>query len=263
MKYEHIRFGEKIYQSPFTETSSVFEADIDTENVILKRRLSNMEREKDVLETLNNSHFPRLIGYLEQDSVHYLAIEKKPGIPLNQYIDMDKDWNSRKLMINESIGIVRRLAVALIALRDCTYYYRDFNLSHILLSDSGVSLVDHEADVKIDDDGSAVVDLETGTWETMAPEEFVVGSKMHESTTTYTLAVILHQLTHGRNLYRLESTDNMTVDERRVLARALHLEPLRPEDFEHSRSFFMQALNPNPIERMQRIEEFIANIEKL
>ncbi len=255
--------GEKLYQSPYCDTSSVFDAHLNSENVIIKRRSTSMQREKEVLESLNSNYFPRLKGSVEHDAIHYLALEKRPGIPLGKYIDLDENWLSRKLTIDESVGIIQHLALGLIALRDCGYYYRDFNLNHILITDENVSLVDHEADVKIGIDRTALVDVETGTWETMAPEEFDIGSKMLESATTYSLAVILYQLTHGSNLYRLKPMEDRTNDEKRELSRILHLKPPLPENFEHLRPFFTHALNPNPKDRVQNIEEFIANLEKL
>lgn len=263
MNYEHIRFGEQIYQSPFTETSNVFDAKIGDEAVVVKRRSTAMGREVEVLRSLDHSHFPHVKTYFEHESSFYLAIDKMPGTALSKLIDLKENWSSDVLDIPESIGIVRRLALGLVALRNAGYYYRDFNLGHILLDDAQISLVDHEADVKIADDKSAIVDLETGTWETMAPEEFTVGSKMYESTTTYTLAVILYQLTHGQNPFHLEHIENKTMDEMRELSRRLHLEVPQPEKFTHLKRFFARALQPNPEDRFQDLEDFIMNIEQL
>ncbi|HSH18104.1 MAG TPA: hypothetical protein VK978_01850 [Candidatus Saccharimonadales bacterium] len=39
--------------------------------------------------------------------------------------------------------------------------------------------------------GTGVVDTATGTWETMAPEEFSPGNAMSEAANTYTLGVLL------------------------------------------------------------------------
>lgn len=222
MDHIKLQLGEKLYQSPFKQLSSVYAATSEHEDLVVKRRAEPMDRERHILQSLNHPLFPRVSSYFQQDDMYHLVLEKKPGMPLSQMIDLTLDWTSEKISIPEGIKIVRELTLGLIALRNSGYYYRDFNLNHVLVDNEVTAIVDHEADVRIEVDGNAIVDTYTGTWETMAPEEFVVGSRMNQASTVYSLAVILHQLTHGTNLFRLPHIEDKTIDEMREMSQKRH-----------------------------------------
>lgn len=261
MDYPRVHLGEKLYQSPFQETSSVFNAEVGHEDVVVKRRTGSMERELHILQSLDHPLFPRVEAYFQQDDMYNLVLEKKPGTPLDRLINLNRDWQSDALGVPEGINIIRELALGLIALRNFGYYYRDFNLGHILVGDQVTALVDHEADVHIEIGGSAGIDSHIGTWETMAPEEFTVGGKMTEASTTYSLAVILHQLTHGHSLFHLPHIEGKTVDEMRELSREYHNITLDPENFTHHQHAFEQALQADPSRRYQTLESFLSDID--
>lgn len=260
MDYSRLHLGEKLYQSPFRETSNVFDAQVDDESVIVKRRTGIMERELHILESLDHPLFPRVKAYFQQDDTYNLVLEKKRGVPLNQWIHLDGNWQSDILSVQEGVRMIRELALGLIALRNSDYYYRDFNLGHILVDDSVTALVDHEADVRIEADGSARVDSYIGTWETMAPEEFIPGDKMVEASTTYSLAVILHQLTHGRSLFHIPYIEGKTADEMREMSRESHSRTPSPDNFTHHPHLFARALQADSSRRYQTLEEFLSDI---
>lgn len=260
MDRPRLHLGENLYQSPFKQTSGVFEAEVDHENVVVKRRAEPMEREFHILQSLDHPLFPHVKAYFQQDDTYNLVLEKKPGTPLNQMINLDRNWRSEILRVPESINIVRELALGLVALRNFGYYYRDFNLGHIHVGDRVTALVDHEADVQIEADGSGIIDSHTGTWETMAPEEFMVGDRMTEAATTYSLAVILHQLTHGCNLFHLSHIEGKTVDEMREMSKEYHTKTPGAENFTHHQYLFKRALQAEPSRRYQTLEEFLSDI---
>jgi serine/threonine protein kinase len=260
MDRSRIQLGEKLYQSPFKESSSVYIATIDHEDFVVKRRTESMEHERRILQSLDYPFFPQVKSYFQQDDIYNLVLEKKPGIPLSQMINLTTDWKSEKISIPEGIKIIRELALGLIALRNSGYYYRDFNLAHILIDDRAIVIVDHEADVNIDANGGAIVDSYTGTWETMAPEEFIVGGKMTQATTTYSLAIILHQLTHGSSLFRLPHVEGATVDAMREMSKESHYTTPDVENFTHHQHLFMKALQADPLRRHQTLEEFLSDI---
>lgn len=262
MDHQSLHLGEKLYQSPFNQMSGVFKAEMDDESVIVKRRSRPMERELYILRSLNYTLFPEVKAYFQQDDTYNLVLEKKAGVPLNQWIHLNKDWRSSIRDVSESTNIIRELALGLVALRDFGYYYRDLSLGHVLIDNGRVTaLVDHEADVRVGTDGSATVDTHIGTWETMAPEEFTIGDKMTEASTTYSLAVILYQLTHGRSLFHLPHIEGKTVEEMRMLSRESHFSAPDPENITHHQYLFKKALQVDPSQRYQTLEEFLSDID--
>lgn len=185
--------------------------------VIVKTGGDELVREADTLRQIDDTRIPAVIGFESSTESSRLILTKLPGTPLDQYIDLQPDWHSDRLGRQKAIRIVMGLSACFSALKNAGFLYRDLNLGHILVSGEMVSLVDHEWDIPISATGSGVVDSLAGTWETMAPEEYMVGNSITETSNVYTLGSVLLQLISGESPFYIPK-ENEPDDEKRRAA---------------------------------------------
>jgi serine/threonine protein kinase len=155
------------------------------------------------------------------------------------------------------IRIVDGLALCFEALHKAGYLYRDLNLDHVMVGESGIGLVDYEWCVKLDTSGSGHVDSRAGTWETMAPEEFEMGNVITSTSNIYTLGTVLLQLATRRNPFFVSPVEIPDFESQRLRAKELHqqLPGIHTADLKIDR-ILKQALQPTPGDRYQFVEEF-------
>jgi eukaryotic-like serine/threonine-protein kinase len=253
-----LQLGAAIHQAAHKpESHATFEGVYEGLPVIIKRGDTRLRREEGVLRAVNSDGIPKVAGYFEADGQDLLVMESIPGVPLSQYVELEDNWHSRRLSIRESIRIVDGLALCFNALHNAGYLYRDLDLAHVLVGTSRIGLVDHEWDVKLSEAGAGVVDSRAGTWETMAPEEFIVGNNMTPASNTYTLGVALLQLATGENPFFVAPEAFHTSESQREQAKELH--ELLPRIYTGSPSvdhILDRALQPEPSDRYQSIPEF-------
>lgn len=244
--------------------AKTFYAVYEDQDVVVKMADSNLSREANILQSIDSNHIPKVIKHIADDpNSHLLILERLPGESLVNRIGLTEDWHSTPVTANEAVRIVDGLADCFQELIKSGYLYRDLNLGHILVADS-ISLVDHEWNVLINDAGNAIVDAPAGTWETMAPEEFVVGQTMTESSNVYTCGAVLLQLLTGRNHLHILKADIPDEGARRqaTLDRINRHENIEMSN-ERLATFISTALHPDPNNRHQSIEQFKKDLHKL
>lgn len=234
-------------------------AEYQGEAVVVKRGGEEVHREAIILRRLHGMTLPKLIDSFEKDGVGYLIIERLAGQPLSQRIDLKSDWTSLPMPKSDAISLIGEIAKSFSEVNSSGYYYRDLNLAHILVSEDGIKLVDHEANVSFDTNGAAIVDNLAGTWETMAPEEFELGSCMTEASQVFTLGTVLHQLVIGSSLFYIDPEEV----EDTVARRANTKEKMRAFtaiDMGDERLNYVinKSLNFRASERFSSIERFIS-----
>lgn len=238
--------------------AGTFLAQYDGRPVIVKRNGPELDRETAILRSVSYPGIPKVIDYMKEDGgVHFLVLEKLSGTPLNAYINLTAAWDSRPLAPQQAISITAGLAKCFIALKSSGYLYRDLNFGHILVADKEIQLVDHEWDVKINDVGMAEVDNEAGTWETMAPEEFVVGNTMMEASNVFTLGTVLLQLLTGKSPFYIipEEVPDAQARRQATLQRMKDYSP--PEiSSEKLRQLLHRCLQFESTQRYSTLEEF-------
>ena len=224
----------------------------------------HLRREEAVLRAVDFEGIPKVVAYNQVDGQDFLVMQQLPGVPLDQHIGLDRSWNSRQLPLEETLRIVDGVAACFEALHQVGYLYRDLNLGHVIVSDSGIGLVDHEWDVKVASAGHACVDSMAGTWETMAPEEFAVGDVMHLSSNTYTLGVVLLQLATGRNPFHVSPEKIADSSAQRQQAGQLHKQlPMIDSGHRGVDQMLEQALAPEMSARYQSVTEFRRSLQAL
>lgn len=265
--------GDSIYKSYFREDDSagVFEAQLGGKDVVVKRAAGvDAQREVSVLSHADSSGIPKVIQHQcgENGGLDTIVMERLKGVGLNTFIQMDGEWRSKPQPLGTAVSITSQLARRFRSLSRAGYVYRDLNLSHIMVDgkpgdELKVGLLDFEACVKKGADGSAVVDSERGTWETMAPEEFTVGNRVSDATAVYALGTILIQLVSGSCPFRVGK--EVPVNMQRDFARFLHERgvPYLPFEGTPMHDVLNRSLAPNPRDRYQSITEFKEAVEAL
>ncbi len=255
---ESLQLGEVIHQARHKpESHATLEGTYDGQPVIVKRGDGHLRREEAVLGAVDFDGIPKVVGYLEENGQNILIMGRLPGVTLSQYIALDDTWRSRELSIQEALHIVDGLSLCFESLHEAGYLYRDLNLSHVIISESRVGLVDHEWCVESDASGVGRVDNQAGTWETMAPEEFVVDNSMARTSNTYTLGVVLLQLVTGKNPFFVSVKETPNTELQRLRAKELHRQlpsiQTGHTDIDH---ILRQALQPEPSKRYQSVAAF-------
>ena len=228
------------------------------QNVFIKVGDERLKDEASVLGKVKYKNIPQLIELTNLlDGRFQLIMELFPGQPLDEYIELDSSWNSRKLPIKEAQAIITGLVNCLIVLRNKGYLYRDLNFNHVLIDGARVSLVDMEAAVKFESQAIWRTNSRTGTWEVMPHEEFRVGNRLLENAITYSLGVTTLQLATGSNPFFVSIKQIPNHEVRRVFVRELHKEiPLIHTSNNSLDAFLAKALQPVPSKRFEKIEDF-------
>jgi len=263
---QDLQFGELIHQSGYKPDShATFTGTYKGLPVIIKQGDSHLRHEETVLQAVNYTGIPEIVGYFEEKEKDVLVMKRISGVSLSRYIELGNNWQSRKLPLKEALRIVDGLAQCFEALHKAGYLYRDLNLSHVIVDGLNVGLVDYEWCVKMDTSGLGRVDSRAGTWETMAPEEFEVGNTIAPMSNTYTLGIVLLQLTTGKNPFFVSSEEISNSESQRLRAKELHqqLQNIHTgsKKIDH---ILNRSLRPMPEERYQSVAEFRgALIEKI
>lgn len=224
----------------------------------------SVEREHVILSALSGTAIPKVIRYATRDDHNEMIIEKKHGEPLGERICLQPGtWISNIQSVESQKMICRGLAGAFSDMIASGYIYRDLNLNHIIVSnDNEVGLVDYEWSVRIRSDGRAVVDSRSGTWETMAPEEFRMTQLMTEASSVFTLGTVLHQLAYGRSPFVQDAVAIPDPTKR----RAATLRAMKMSTFSTVSGLdrlLGSALEYRMSHRMQTIHEFINALDDI
>ncbi len=250
--------GEKIGQSRFKDAGEgTFAGEFNGKAVIIKRGGKSLITEAATLQAIDDENIPKLIKLIKGEDDNILIMTRLEGVPLTELIELNSNWTSRPQKIDVAIRITQGVALAFNAVRRAGRLYRDLNLDHVLVGSVAIGLCDHEADVAVDDRGNGLIAHIIGTWETMAPEEFILGGTMSEASNTYTLGVLLLQLVMGNNPFFKAGSEDINIDDLRKLVNESHLQdPTINTGIVGVDRLLTKALAPRPLDRYQTIDAF-------
>jgi len=226
--------------------------------IVKQGKKESLEKEREVLSSINYPGIPKVIGYLENE-IHIggltrLSIEKMKGKNFAEYANLDGKWKSRPLDSKIAASITVGLTRCFEAVSDGGYLYRDLNPAHIMIHGTSVGLIDLEASARKDEDGKARMTDPRGTWETMSPEEFEMGGTITEASNVYSLGCMLYQMVAGNNPF--SGHTGPTADEAFAQAKALH-EKKYPAPIEGPLGeVITKALHPDPNKRYATLQAF-------
>lgn len=249
--------GQLIHKSEHTPGIEVYQAEYQGQPVIAKTNPNpeQLDAEAAVLRSVNSRRIPALVGRVDD----WLLSEPMSGLPLSKIINLTPDWKSQPIESKRTLQIVKGLARCFQDLIRAGYCYRDLNLDHVIVDGDDVSLVDHEWDVPTT---NAIVDGKTGTWETMAPEEFIQGGRMTEASNVYTLGVVVVQLETLRNPFHVRPSLVPQTDQRQMASCELRKTPTSANI---SNPLFhdavLAALEFDQSRRTQSIADFVGGLE--
>jgi serine/threonine protein kinase len=253
----------------------VFRGAVDGYDVAIKIAsepaiIEQLKEEAETLRILDGStRSPRLYldAYSETNNKQVLAMEYLEGPSLGDVLGVGPDW----VVMNQPDSaraheIIGHIAAAEQDVLDRGVLYRDYNLKHfIFTAPDHVSFIDFGLSLAYpytgDDDHMvwATNTLPDGTWEFMAPEEFVGGAELDESVVTYRLGILYHLLVTG----------DMPVPQFENLAdaRAWAINPqfeLSDKLSDYQKSFVENCVNrSSPDQGVRTVEQFLAGVDWL
>lgn len=163
------------------------------------------------------------------------------GQSLGDWLELNDRWQGVARPLAEVLHRLKQYAALDMRLLARGVLYRDLNPSHILWGEQSVSLIDFEASSLLAEDGAGRVESRRGTYETMAPEEFINYASVSQRTATYRLAILAHLALTGtlpftsnlsrrkalswRRKYRARVSRDLPIPVARVIRHALSIEP--------------------------------------
>ena len=230
------------------------------ENIVLKYSTTNkgnirLRRELKVLKALQSSpHTPNLIKFTDKNNKLTITMDKTLGENIQQLFSI-REYVSKPVPWSIARTYIKQYTDAEIDILNQGYLYRDLNLEHVICNSGKIILLDHESTILSLDREKWKLNDTRGTWETMAPEEFLGYGELTTRTATYRTAVIAYLLLTGKLPYKRFSNSrsstyswrkkygpiidaSLSKPVQRVFKTALAIKPIHR--YKDPRAFFLQ-----------------------
>lgn len=177
------------------------------ENVVLKYSTTNkgnirLRRELKVLKALQASpHTPNLIKSTDKDHKLTITMDKIFGENIQNLFSIH-EYVLKPVPLSIARTYIKQYIEAEMDFLSRGYLYRDLNLEHIIFNSGKMVLLDHESTLFSLDREKWQLNDTRGTWETMAPEEFLGYGELSARTATYRTAAIAYLLLMGKLPYK-------------------------------------------------------------
>jgi len=143
------------------------------------------------------SSIPRVIDVAQTTDTITLVMEHVKGQSLRQLLDIQDQYTSRPIPWSRAKKHIQYYVAAEMSFLHANALYRDLNLDHIIFTNQKAVILDLESTIIGKNDTWTLRDTR-GTWETMAPEEFMGYGTLTARTATYRAAIIAHQILTGQ-----------------------------------------------------------------
>lgn len=188
-----------------------------TPEYVFKKSLSRqgdrrLKKEARILSlTASSPHTPQLRSMRSKPDGLCLQTEYISGQSAKDWLCINEQWHGKAIPWKEAKTRLKQYVEAEIDLLSRGIMYRDLNPEHILFSDKKAVLIDHESGLRrAEDMQSWVLDDIRGTWETMAPEEFLARGIIFSEIATYRVAVFSYLVLTGELPFLRKSTRKET-----------------------------------------------------
>lgn len=177
------------------------------ENVVLKYSTTNkgiirLRRELNILKALQDSpHSPNLIESTDIGNKLTITMGKIFGENIQQLFSI-REYVLRPVPWSTALAYMKQYTDAEMNFLMQGYLYRDLNLEHMIFNSGKMILLDLESTILSLDGQKWKLNDTRGTWETMAPEEFLGYGDLTARTATYRSAVIAYLLLMGKLPYK-------------------------------------------------------------
>ena len=215
--------------------------DIVRKTVVTPHGHERLRREVANLRQLEQTGIvPRIL----QQTANSLDLEYIDGQSMADWLRLQSDWCTAPPPITQASERLRAYVALEMRLLQAGVMYRDLNLQHVIFTPQSVRIIDLEAAEYNPRGDIWRVTNRRGTYETMAPEEFVLGELLTPRTATYRVAVVAHLALAGQLPFRFmpgsrrkvyqwrrnhppEVSSLLPRSVRRVLCAALQPQPVR------------------------------------
>jgi serine/threonine protein kinase len=164
-----------------------------------KNGYKRLSRELLVLKELTASlHTPNFIDHKDDGLSMSIDMSIINGQSAKEWLKIDAEYDIKPIVWLVAKKRLKQYIMAEMDLLSRHAMYRDLNLEHLLFSQDMAYLVDHEATIINTGETTWNQSDFTGTWETMAPEEFPEHAVLSLRTATYRVAVFCHLALAGK-----------------------------------------------------------------
>ncbi|MFZ2560340.1 MAG: hypothetical protein WAW91_01780 [Candidatus Nanoperiomorbaceae bacterium] len=215
--------------------------------------------------TVETSVYRRLKGNPHAPQVYEatpksLTLECIEGESLADYLQrVNQPDVARRPSLRQTMKLLDRYVAAETALLADGVLYRDLNLQHVIFTGQKTVMIDFEASLIQDQPpGWVTLPRARGTWEDMAPEEFVAGNALNSRTASYRVAVVAHLMLTGHLPFR-HGFKNLSQARRWRLKRPLMIDRDLPKAM---RKTIAASLQIEPAKRHKNPKNFFQALQK-
>lgn len=201
-----------------------------------------LEQEAAILRHLEGSGLAPKLLRATSKAVDMEYIE---GQSLCDWIHLKDDWSATPVEYSKAKRRLKQYIDLEEGLLDKGVLYRDMNLNHVIFTDKEARIIDLEASsLRERNEDVWNIHSRRGTWETMAPEEFVNSNVLTRRTASYRSAILIHLVLTGklpirrapesksetyrvRREHKAQIDDTLPIMARRALNASLQVETSR------------------------------------
>jgi serine/threonine-protein kinase len=230
-------------------------------------RRARFTREAKTLSQINHPHICALYDVGEQDGTAFLVMEYLDGETLAQRLAKGP------LPLPQVFAVARQTAAALEAAHKHAIIHRDLKPGNIMLTASGVKLLDFglakplwsadEADADASTTSAGLITgagTALGTLRYMSPEQ-VKGQPLDARTDVFSLAVVLYEMTTGRRPFLgASSTAVLAAILQEMPPPVTALDPTLPPELDR---IIRRGLAKDPDRRYQTSRDLLNDVEEL
>jgi len=217
--------------------------------------VARFHREAQTVAQLDHPHIVQIYGIGQTDSHRpYLAMQYIEGGALEDTIEQ-LQARGEQLETRRALGIIARMAEALIAAHNANIVHRDLKPSNILIRPNGapilvdLGIAQMEGGPKLTHTGTLI-----GTPHYMAPEQ-VSGKKLDGRSDIYSLGIILYELLAGQKPFKAE--EPMAILHMHVHEPPPLLQDKRPGLARETYQVVTTCLRKDPDQRYQTAAELL------
>lgn len=211
--------------------------------------VENFYNEAKIQAKLNHPNIATIYDFFEFENKHYVVMEFVEGESISRIIKHIGAFD-----IDIALSIFKQILSGLMYAHSKNVIHKDIKTSNFLLTPNTVKIIDFGIAQILD--GSAKntkTEMLIGTPNYMSPEQ-ISGSGVDQRTDIYSLGVVFYELITGKVPFDIK-TDGK--DKAAVYNKPKPLREYNPNIPQEVESIIKKALEPDPDDRFQSIDEFL------
>lgn len=221
-----------------------------------KQIVTNFYNEAKIQAKLNHPNIATIYDFFEHEDKHYVVMEYVEGESISRII---KHVGAFDLDI--AISIFKQILNGLMYAHSKNVIHKDIKTSNFLLTPNTVKIIDFGIAQILDGSSKNVFgDLLLGTPKYMSPEQ-ILGKDIDQRTDIYSLGIVLYEFLTGKFPFKIDTDSDLGLQLEKLNSNPVPLIQLNPKTPKMIEDIILKAIQKEPDNRFQTVEEMINAIE--